>query len=280
MKAKSRKVPKTEAGSEMKENKNLAGVKHKILVLSGKGGVGKSTVATNLALSFSMNGSEVGLLDVDIHGPDIPKMLGIENERLEGGEDGITPVLGSPHLKVMSMAFLLPDKDSPVIWRGPLKMKAIQQFIEDVHWGELDYLIMDLPPGTGDEPLSVAHLIPDADGAIIVTTPQEVALLDSRKAVNFVRALNIPIIGIIENMSGFRCPHCKKEIDLFKAGGGEKAAKEFGLPFLGKVPLDPKVAETGDSGEPFVLSYPDSESAKAFKRIVKKIERSVRKKNG
>lgn len=277
---KAKKIPKTEAGSEMKENKSLAGVKHKILVLSGKGGVGKSTVATNLALSFSMNGSEVGLLDVDIHGPDIPKMLGIEDERLEGGDDGITPVLCSPHLKVMSMAFLLPDKDSPVIWRGPLKMKAIQQFIEDVHWGELDYLIMDLPPGTGDEPLSVAHLIPDADGAIIVTTPQEVALLDSRKAVNFVRALNIPIIGIIENMSGFRCPHCKKEIDLFKAGGGEKAAKEFGLPFLGKVPLDPKVAETGDSGEPFVLSYPDSESAKAFKEIVKKIERSVRKKNG
>ena len=280
MKAKSRKVPKTEAGSEMKANENLAGVKHKILVLSGKGGVGKSTVATNLALSFSMNGSEVGLLDVDIHGPDIPKMLGIEDERLAGGEDGITPVLCSPHLKVMSMAFLLPDKDSPVIWRGPLKMKAIQQFIEDVHWGELDYLIMDLPPGTGDEPLSVAHLIPDADGAIIVTTPQEVALLDSRKAVNFVRALSITIIGIIENMSGFRCPHCKKEIDLFKAGGGEKAAKEFGLPFLGKVPLDPKVAETGDSGEPFVLSYPESESAKAFKGIVKKIERSVRKKNG
>lgn len=278
---KAKKIPKTEAGSEMKANESLAGVEHKILVLSGKGGVGKSTVATNLALSFSMNGSEVGLMDVDIHGPDIPKMLGIEDERLAGGEDGmITPVMCSPHLKVMSMAFLLPDRDSPVIWRGPLKMKAIQQFIEDVHWGELDYLIMDLPPGTGDEPLSIAHLIPDADGAIIVTTPQEVALLDSRKAVNFVRALNLPIIGIIENMSGFRCPHCKKEIDLFKAGGGEKAAKEFGLPFLGKVPLDPKVAETGDSGKPFVLSYPESESAKAFKGIVKKIERSVRKNRG
>ncbi|MCK4444804.1 MAG: Mrp/NBP35 family ATP-binding protein [Thermoplasmata archaeon] len=266
-----------EASSNHETHENLEKIRHKILILSGKGGVGKSTVAVNLALSFSMNGSEVGLLDVDIHGPDIPKMLGIEDERLTGDDNGIMPVLYPPHLKVMSMAFLLPDKDSPVIWRGPLKMKAIQQFIEEVNWGELDYLIMDLPPGTGDEPLSVAHLIPDADGAVIVTTPQDVALLDSRKAVNFVRTINLPIIGIIENMSGFSCPHCGGEIELFKVGGGEKAAKELGVPFLGRIPIDPRIVETGDSGEPFVLDFSDSESAKAFKKIVKRIEKSVSK---
>lgn len=277
MKAKSKEEGGMEGDSETKARENLEKVRHKILILSGKGGVGKSTVATNLALSFSMNGSEVGLLDVDIHGPDIPKMLGIEDERLMGDENGIIPVLYPPQLKVMSMAFLLTDKDSPVIWRGPLKMKAIEQFIKDVNWGELDYLIMDLPPGTGDEPLSIAHLIPDADGAVIVTTPQEVALLDSRKAVNFVRAINLPIIGIIENMSGFRCPHCGEEIQLFKTGGGEMAAKELGVPFLGRVPLDPRIVETGDSGEPFVLDFAKTESAKAFKKIVKRIEKSVSK---
>lgn len=277
MKAKSKREGGAEVGPDITPNENLKKVKHKILVLSGKGGVGKSTVAANLALSFSMNGSEVGLLDVDIHGPDIPKMLGIEDERLIGSDGGIIPVLYPPHLKVMSMAFLLSDRDSPVIWRGPLKMKAIEQFITEVNWGELDYLIMDLPPGTGDEPLSIAHLIPDADGAVIVTTPQDVALLDSRKAVNFVRTINLPIIGIIENMSGFRCPHCGEEIQLFKEGGGEKAAKELGVPFLGRVPLDPRIVETGDSGKPFVLDFGKSESAKAFKKIVDKIEESVRK---
>jgi ATP-binding protein involved in chromosome partitioning len=278
VKAKEKGGEETEAGSETVANEKMKKVRHKILVLSGKGGVGKSTVATNLALSFSMNGSEVGLLDVDIHGPDIPKMLGIEDERLLGGDNGIIPVLYPPHLKVMSMAFLLSDKDSPVIWRGPLKMKAIEQFITEVNWGELDYLIMDLPPGTGDEPLSIAHLIPDADGAVIVTTPQDVALLDSRKAVNFVRAINLPIIGIIENMSGFRCPHCGEEIKLFKMGGGEKAAKELGVPFLGRVPVDPRIVESGDSGEPFVLDFEKTESAKAFREIVKEIELSVSKK--
>ncbi len=277
MKTKSKRESGMEASSNHETHENLEKIRHKILILSGKGGVGKSTVAVNLALSFSMNGSEVGLLDVDIHGPDIPKMLGIEDERLTGDDNGIMPVLYPPHLKVMSMAFLLPDKDSPVIWRGPLKMKAIQQFIEEVNWGELDYLIMDLPPGTGDEPLSVAHLIPDADGAVIVTTPQDVALLDSRKAVNFVRTINLPIIGIIENMSGFSCPHCGGEIELFKVGGGEKAAKELGVPFLGRIPIDPRIVETGDSGEPFVLDFSDSESAKAFKKIVKRIEKSVSK---
>jgi Mrp family chromosome partitioning ATPase len=178
----------------------------------------------------------------------------------------------------MSMAFLLSSQDAPIIWRGPVKMGAIKQFLGDVHWGNLDYLIIDLPPGTGDEPLSIAQLIPDSSGAIIVTTPQDVALLDSRKAVTFARTLNMPLIGIIENMSGLSCPHCGKSIELFKSGGGQKAAKELTVPFLGKVPVDPKIVETGDSGKPFVLEYSDSESAKVFEEIVGKIEKFVNSK--
>jgi ATP-binding protein involved in chromosome partitioning len=256
---------------------NLQKIRHKIVVMSGKGGVGKSTVAANLAFSLSMNGSDVGLLDVDIHGPNIPKMLGIEDERVTGDDKGILPILVPPHLKVMSMGFLLSTKDTPVIWRGPVKMGAIRQFLGEVHWGDLDYLIIDLPPGTGDEPLSIAQLIPNSSGAIIVTTPQDVALLDSRKAVTFARTLNMPVIGIIENMSGFVCPHCGKGIDLFKTGGGQKAALELQVPFLGKVPIDPKIVETGDSGKPFVLEYSKSDSAKVFEEIVEKIEKFVNK---
>ena len=189
-----------------------------------------------------------------------------------GEEDRIIPIILPPHLKVASMAFLLKDKDTPVIWRGPLKMQVIRQFLGDVIWGELDYLIIDLPPGTGDEPLSIAQLIPNGSAAVIVTTPQDVALLDSRKAVNFAKALKMPVIGILENMSGLICPYCKKNIDLFKTGGGEKASKDLSIPFLGKIPIDPKIVETGDSGTPFVLEYPNSESAKTFGAIVKKIK--------
>ncbi|KPJ63846.1 ATP-binding protein, partial [candidate division WOR-1 bacterium DG_54_3] len=201
----------------------------------------------------------------------------IEDEHVTGDEKGILPILVPPHLKVMSMGFLLSTKDTPVIWRGPVKMGAIRQFLGEVHWGDLDYLIIDLPPGTGDEPLSIAQLIPNSSGAIIVTTPQDVALLDSRKAVTFARTLNMPVIGIIENMSGFACPHCGKTIDLFKTGGGQKAALELQVPFLGKVPIDPKIVETGDSGKPFVLEYSKSESAKVFEEIVKNIEKFVSK---
>jgi Mrp family chromosome partitioning ATPase len=254
---------------------NLQKIRYKIVVMSGKGGVGKSTVATNLAFSLAMNGSEVGLLDVDIHGPNIPKMLGIEDERVTGDGKGILPILVPPHLKVMSMAFLLSTKDTPVIWRGPVKMGAINQFLGEVHWGDLDYLIIDLPPGTGDEPLSIAQLIPNSSGAIIVTTPQDVALLDSRKAVTFARTLNMPVIGIIENMSGFACPHCGKNIDLFGSGGGHRAALDLSVPFLGKVPIDPKIVETGDSGKPFVLEYSKSKSAESFNGIVEKVEKFV-----
>lgn len=260
---------------DLKVKRNIQKIKHKIVVMSGKGGVGKSTIATNLAFSLSMHGAEVGLLDVDITGPNIPKMLNIEDERLMSNKDGIIPIILPPHLKVMSMAFLLKDKDTPVIWRGPLKMQVIQQFLGDVVWGNLDYLIIDLPPGTGDEPLSIAQLIPNSSGAIIVTTPQDVALLDSRKAVNFAKALKMPVIGILENMSGLICPYCKKNIDLFKAGGGAKASKDLSVPFLGEIPIDPKIVETGDSGKPFVLEHSHSKSVNVFEGIVEKIENFV-----
>jgi len=262
--------------SRIKENMRM--IRHKIVVMSGKGGVGKSTVAANLAYFLSMKGAEVGLLDADIHGPNIPKMLNIEKERINGNDNGIIPVSVLSHLKVMSMGFLLQDNDMPVIWRGPVKMGAIKQFLGDVVWGNLEYLIVDLPPGTGDEPLSIAQLITDCDGVIVVTTPQEVALLDSRKTVTFAKVLKLPVIGIIENMSGFVCPHCNKPIELFKIGGGEHAALEMGVPFLGRIPIDPKIVETGDSGKPFVLKYPDSESTKRFVEIVRRIEDFVNEK--
>ena len=272
---KKKNKPKKTINEDLEVKNNIQNIKHKIVIMSGKGGVGKSTVATNLAFSLSLHGAEVGLLDVDITGPNIPKMLNIENERLMSENGGIIPIILPPHLKVMSMAFLLEDKDTPVIWRGPLKMQAIQQFLGKVVWGDLDYLIIDLPPGTGDEPLSIAQLIPDSTGAIIVTTPQDVALLDSRKAVNFAKALKMPVIGILENMSGLICPYCKNKIDLFKTDGGSKAAKDLAVPFLGKIPIDPKIVETCDNGKPFVLEYSKSESTKVFEGIVNKIEKFV-----
>jgi Mrp family chromosome partitioning ATPase len=265
----------TQLDENLKIVENLKRIKHKIVVMSGKGGVGKSTVATNLAFSLSANGFDVGLLDVDIHGPNIPKMLGIEEAQISGDGKGIYPIEVPPNLKVMSMGFLLSSKDTPVIWRGPVKMGAIRQFLGEVYWGDLDFFIIDLPPGTGDEPLSIAQLIPKGSGAVIVTTPQEVALLDSRKAVKFAEQLHMPIIGIIENMSGMICSNCGKQIDLFKSGGGRKAASELMIPFLGSVPVDPKIVETGDSGRPFVLEYHNSKSAKTFNEIVKRIEKHV-----
>jgi Mrp family chromosome partitioning ATPase len=195
-------------------------------------------------------------------------MLGVDKKRLESTDDNrILPVTVSKNLSLISMSFLLQDTTTPVIWRGPLKMKIIQQFLGDVIWGNLDWLVIDSPPGTGDEPLSVAQLIP-ATGAIIVTTPQEVSLLDSGKAVNFARRLNLKIYGIVENMSVLNCPHCGKPISLFKEGGGERVAKELGVPFLGRIPIDPKIVELGDDGKPFILHYPESDAAKALNKIV------------
>jgi len=252
--------------------KNLEGIKHRLLVMRGKGGVGKSTVASNLAIALSLKGYEVGLLDVDIHGPSIPKMLGLGGRKITGGDDGLLPVFAMPNLIVMSIGFFLREDDAPVIWRGPLKMGAIRHFLEEVKWGDLDYLIVDLPPGTGDEPLSVAQLMPESD-TIIVTTPQDVALLSVRKSINFAKTLKMKIVGIVENMSGLACPHCGKNIDLFKIGGGEKAAADFSIPFLGRIPIDPKIVEEGDKGIPFILSQDDSIVVKAFNQIVEKIEK-------
>jgi Mrp family chromosome partitioning ATPase len=241
------------------------------VIISGKGGVGKSTVAANLALALAKDDErQVGLLDADIDGPNIPKMLGVEDGHVISFDKRFSPVKVKPNLAIISMAFFLPDKDVPVIWRGPLKSGAIKQFIGQVAWGNLDYLVVDLPPGTGDAPLSTAQLIKDVNGAIVVTTPQDVALLDSRKAVTFSRELKIPVVGILENMSGFVCPHCGEEVNLFKIGGGEETAREMGVPFLGRVPMDPRIVESGDSGRPFVEAFPDSSAAMSFMRIVEK----------
>ncbi|GBE18462.1 septum site-determining protein MinD [archaeon BMS3Abin16] len=255
----------------------LKNVKHKIAVMSGKGGVGKSTVATNLSIALAAKGKKVGLLDLDLTGPNIPKMLGVEDERLMGTDEGILPIKVMDNLSVISSAYMLPHKEMAIIWRGPMKIGAIQQLLADVVWGELDYLIIDLPPGTSDEPLSVAQSIPESEGAIIVTTPQEVSLLDIYKSLNFAEKLKMPIIGIVENMSGFACPHCGETSNIFKAGGGKAAAERYKVPFLGAIPIDPKIVEDSDAGKPFVTQNPDSKAAKAFYSLVAKVEAIVEK---
>jgi len=219
----------------------------------------------------------VGILDADIHGPDIPRMCGVENRPLVSHGDGINPVKVFKGLAVISMGLLSHDPDKAIVWRGPLKHRAIKQFLGDVNWGDLDYLVIDLPPGTGDEPLSVAHLIKNVDGAIIVTTPQEVALLDSRKAVNFSRLIGVPILGIVENMSGMVCPHCGEKIDLFKVGGGERAARELGVPFLGRIPIDPRMVISCDAGTPFVIDPDPSEVREAFEDLTQVVVRTTEK---
>ncbi len=256
-------------------SKKMKDVKYVLVVMSGKGGVGKTTVAVNLATSFALNALRIGVLDADIHGPNTPKMLGIKNYVPSVGESGIIPALGPLNMKVMSMAFLLPDPDTPVIWRGPLKMGAIKQFITDVNWGELDYLIVDLPPGTGDEPLSILQLIPNITGVIIVTTPQEVALLDVRKSITMVKEMHVPVLGIIENMSGYVCPKCGHVEKIFGEGGGMKAANDMGVPFLGSIPIDPSITIDGDKGLPFVVQSSKSKAAEAFREITDKIRKKI-----
>jgi len=249
-------------------------IKRKIVVLSGKGGVGKSTVAVNLAVALSLSGHKVGLLDVDIHGPSIPKMLHLDKARIRTENETMLPVeIGA--LKVMSIGFLLTGSDQAVIWRGPMKMGVIKQFLKDVVWGELDYLIVDCPPGTGDEPLSVIQLIENADGAVVVTTPQEVALLDVRKSVTFCRELKLPVLGGVENMSGFICPKCGEVSDIFKKGGGEAMAAEMGIPFLGRVPITQAVVDSGDAGRPCVYHRADDPAAKAFQQIAQTLREKL-----
>jgi ATP-binding protein involved in chromosome partitioning len=246
----------------------MARIKHKIIIASGKGGVGKSTVSVNLARALQMKGFRVGVLDADITGPDIPKLLGIEDQKLMQGPEGIEPA-DADGIKAASMALILSSRDSPVVWRGPMKMAAIKQFIQDVNWGDLDFLIIDLPPGTSDEPLSVLQLIPDLAGAIIVTTPQEVSLLDSRKAVNMVKAMKLPVLGIVENMSGLKCPHCQETINIFSSGGGQRMAEEVDVPFLGSIPIDPQVCAMGDTGQTFVECK--TQAGESFGRIVERL---------
>jgi len=252
-------------------NRNLKQIKHKILILSGKGGVGKSTVAANLAVSLSLAGKSAGLLDIDIHGPSIPKILNLEGKVIQASGETILPVEVNRNLKVMSIGFLLRDSNDAVIWRGPMKYQMIKQFLRDVQWGELDYLIIDSPPGTGDEPLSIVQLLENSDGAIIVTTPQEVALSDVRKCIAFCRNLKLPVLGVLENMSGFVCPNCGQKTDVFKSGGGEIMANEMHLCFLGRIPIDPQIVQACDSGRPFVYHYNQSQTAEAFGKILNPI---------
>jgi len=254
----------------------MSKIKHKIAVISGKGGVGKSTVTVNLAAAFALHGNRVGILDADIHGPSVPRLLGLTGQRLKAGPPGAFPVTDPLGMKVVSIDFFLPEERLPTIWRGPLKMTAIRQFLSDIVWGELDILFIDLPPGTGDEPLSIAQLLPEMDGVIIVTMPSELSRAVVKKAIMFSQRLGMPIIGVVENMSGFVCPTCGDKIDIFQSGGGKKMAEEASVPFLGSIPIDQKVSMDSDKGSPFVIEHADSPAAKAFIEIVKNIEAYLR----
>jgi Mrp family chromosome partitioning ATPase len=248
----------------------LCRIRRKIVVLSGKGGVGKSTVAVNLATALMLSGKRVGLLDVDIHGPSIPTMLGLEHETIQACDGGMLPIeLGE--LKVMSLGFLLQNQDDAVIWRGPMKAGVIKQFLKDVAWGDLDYLIVDAPPGTGDEPLSLCQLIGAPDGAVIVTTPQKVAAVDVRKCISFCRVMKVPVLGVVENMGGFACPKCDEVTPIFGAGGGKRMADDMGVPFLGSIPLDPKIVECCDGGRAFLHQFADSPTGRIMGEIIRPI---------
>ena len=250
-------------------------VKHVILVLSGKGGVGKSTVAVNLALALAGHGRNVGLLDIDLHGPSVPKMLGIEGRRITVLGKGMEPVRVRENLAVMSMGLLVPDTTRPVIWRGPMKASAIRQFLNQVNWGPLDYLVVDLPPGTGDEALTIVQFAPHVRGAVIVTTPQDVAVVDAVKAANFVGKLELPVIGVIENMSGMVCPECGAMVPVFSKGGGKRAAEDLHVPFLGAIPLDPAMVKAGDEGKPFIMQHTGSATEKAVDAVMENLVKIV-----
>eukprot|EP00500_Bicosoecida_sp_ms1_P002450 CAMPEP_0203807586 /NCGR_PEP_ID=MMETSP0115-20131106/1152_1 /ASSEMBLY_ACC=CAM_ASM_000227 /TAXON_ID=33651 /ORGANISM="Bicosoecid sp, Strain ms1" /LENGTH=358 /DNA_ID=CAMNT_0050716269 /DNA_START=39 /DNA_END=1115 /DNA_ORIENTATION=- len=254
----------------------LAGVKHKILVLSGKGGVGKSTFSAQLAFSLAARDFQVGILDIDLCGPSIPRMLGVEGRAVHESGSGWEPVWLNENVAVMSIGFMMPDKDGAVLWRGPKKSGLIKQFLTDVDWGELDYLIVDTPPGTSDEHITVAQTMKEAgiDGAVVVSTPQEVAMADVRKELSYCRKLGINVMGIVENMAGFVCPCCKTQADIFprpKDGGPAAMAAAYGLPFLGSLPLDPRMASACEAGEAFTTMYPDSPAAGPFNAVVDKI---------
>jgi ATP-binding protein involved in chromosome partitioning len=257
--------------TEKKIESRMALIRHKVLVASGKGGVGKTTAAVNLALAFAEAGDKVGLLDADIHGPGVPMMLGMADVKPTGGDAGINVVAYDDNLAVMSMAFLLAGEADAVIWRGPLKMAMIDNFLADVNWGERDWLIADTPPGTGDEILSLAQRIKTVDGLIMVTTPQAAAVASARKSLTFAVKTNIPILGVVENMGPFECPSCGHKIELFGGGGGERVAADFGVPFLGMVPFDPQMVAEADRGRPVLVARPESKSAQAWRDIAAKV---------
>ena len=268
-------------GAELEaQNKRLqermSQIRYKILVMSGKGGVGKTTVSVNLALSLAAKGHKVGILDTDIHGPNVAKMLGVQGEKMYSqDEHTIEPFEVNENLKAVSLAFAGNDDDTPIIWRGPLKISVIKQFLADVNWGALDYLIIDSPPGTGDEPLTVCQMIPELTGSIVVTTPQEVAILDSRKSITFSRQIKVALLGIVENMSGYVCPHCGERVDIFGKGGGEAACREMDAPFLGSIPIDPGLMQAEDRGISYVSTAPESACAIAINAIVDKIDSAL-----
>jgi len=263
-----------QADQDTAVNASLGKIKNKILVMSGKGGVGKTSTSVNLSIALADKGYRVGIIDVDLHGPDIPRMLGLEGTPQVNENNKLDPISYSENLKAISIESFTPNKDDAIIWRGPLKFSAIKQFIGDIDWGNLDFLIIDAPPGTGDEPLTVAQTISDAK-AIIVTTPQEVALADVRKSINFCKTVKMEIFGLIENMSGFSCPHCGEMIELFGTGGGEKTANQMGVRFLGRIPFDPQMVVCGDSGVCYQESHSDSAVTKAFIDVAENMSKLV-----
>ncbi len=254
--------------------KKMSKIKHKIAVMSGKGGVGKSTIAVNLAVAFAKKGYKTGIMDVDVHGPNVPKMLGVEGKSLKFSEEGIIPIETEEGIKVMSVGFFLSSQDTPLIWRGPAKTGVIKQFFAEVIWGDLDVLIIDNPPGTGDEPLTILQTIP-LDGVVLITTPQSVVQEDVIKSVNLVKSLKISIIGIIENMSGFICPECKKEILIFGKSSSAKMAEKMDVPFLGSLPLDVETSAASDIGIPILIKEPKSEISVKISKIVGEIESKI-----
>lgn len=258
---------------EIRIDANLDRIKHKLIVISGKGGVGKSTVAVNVAYGLASQGYKVGILDVDIHGPSIAKMLGIEGKKLVMKAKGEfpEPIKVTDNLYALTIATLVDNPDDPIIWRGPIKITVIKQFMQDIQWPQLDYLIVDSPPGTGDEPLSVVQTLKKVDGSIIVSTPQDIALLDARKTIKFSQKMNVPVLGIIENMSTFVCPHCGEKTDIFAGLGIEKAASDFNIDILGKIPIDVNIVKSGDSGKPYLKHHETQASAKEFQKIISKI---------
>lgn len=263
---------------EMRIEANLERIKHKLIVISGKGGVGKSTVAVNIAYGLASQGNKVGILDVDIHGPSIAKMLGIEGEKLKMKAKGEfpEPIKVTDNLYALTIATLVDNPDDPIIWRGPIKISVIKQFMQDIQWPELDYLIVDSPPGTGDEPLSVVQTLKKVDGSIIVSTPQDIALLDARKTIKFSQKMDVPILGIIENMSTFVCPHCGEKTDIFAGLGIGKAASDFNIDVLGKIPIDVNIVKSGDSGKAYLKNHETQASAKEFQKIISKIAEKMK----